>query len=170
MTKTIEDGLLKAMINFIHQGAKLIKDERVQKAYEKVHESVHNGYENMADNEEKKAWLNYVLCDQCYRLGYYLWRHELLNEGIEAQLRTFMLPEDAIEIAREFGEADREADVELSKKHMEIEKRRKGIEIFQSVLAGDTLEVAKQKMEEYEQRQKQVLENLDKQPQAPAMQ
>lgn len=166
----IEDAQLKSMISFIYHGANLVKDERVKEAYTKVHNSMHNGYENMADNEEKRAWLNYVLSDQSYRLGYYLWRHDLMTADIEKKLRSFMLPEEALDIAREFGEADREADVELSKKHMEIEKRRKGIEIFQSVLAGDTLEVAKQKMEEYEQRQAQVMENLDKQPQAPAMQ
>lgn len=170
MTKEITTTSLKAMMKFLDDGYKIPEDERVQEAYKKVAASMHNGYEIMADNKEKEAWLNYVLTDQCYRLGYYLWRHNELDDELKETLFSFMLPEDAIEIARSFGLDDTEKDVELSKKHMEIEKRRQGIQIFQSVLAGDTLEVAKQKMEEFEARQKQVLENLDKQPQAPAMQ
>lgn len=167
----IEDAQLKAMIKFIEEGAKLPKDERVRTAYEKVAASANLGYQNMADNEEKKAWLNYVLCDQCYRLGYYLWRHnETPTSDFQDKLFAFMLPEDAIEIAREAGEADRDADAELAKQHLEIEKRRKGIEIFQAILSGDDLETAKKKMEEYEARQAQAMEQLDKQQQAPAMQ
>lgn len=169
MTK-IEDAMLQAMTDFLRKGNELVKDERVHEAYSKVVTSMHNGYENMADNEEKRAWLNYVLTDQCYRLGYYLWRHSLMTEALEKELRSYMLPEDAIEIARGYGQSDYEADAELSKKHMEIEKRRNGVQIFQAILAGDDLETAKKKMEEYEARRAQALAQLEKQPQAPAMQ
>lgn len=170
MTKEITTTSLKAMMKFLDDGYKIPEDERVQEAYKKVATSMHNGYEIMADNKEKEAWLNYVLTDQCYRLGYYLWRHNELDDELKGTLFSFMLPEEAIEIARSFGLDDTEKDVDLSKQHMEIETRRRGIQIFQDVLAGDTLEVAKQKMAEFEERQKQVLENLGKQGQAPAMQ
>lgn len=166
----IEDAMLQAMTDFIRKGIEPIKDERVSDAYTKVHESMKAGYQAMADNEEKRAWLNYVLSDQCYRLGFYLWRHGLMTEALEKELRLFMLPEDAVEIARQQGDADRAADAELAKQHMEIEKRRKGIEIFQAVLAGDDLETAKKKMEEYEARQAQAMQQLATQQQAPAMQ
>lgn len=170
MSNKIEDAQLKAMINFIKESAKLPEDERVRTAYEKVAASAELGYKNMADNEEKKAWLNYVLCDQSYRLGFYLWRHQELPPALSAELFKFMLPEEAIEIARGYGQADRDADAELSKQHLEIEKRRKGIEVFQSILAGDDVETAKKKMEEYEERQAKVLGELNNQQQAPAMQ
>lgn len=166
----IEDAMLQAMTDFIRKGAEAVSDGRVKEAYGKVYESCKLGYQNMADNEEKKAWLNYVLTDQCYRLGYWLWRHNELTESFEKELRLFMLPDEAIEIARSFGEEDQAADTELSKQHLEIEKRRKGIEIFQSILAGDTPESAKKKMEEYEARQAQVMQQLDEKTKAPALQ
>lgn len=170
MADKIEDAQLQLMTDFLRKASELVPNEEVKAAYTKVYNSMKNGYEIMADNEEKRGWLNYVLSDQCYRLGYYLWRHNLLTESLEKELRLYMIPDEAIEIPRVFVAEDAEKDAELSKQHMEIEKRRKGIEIFQSVLAGDTLEVAKQKMEEYEKRQAQALEQLNKQMQAPAMQ
>lgn len=166
----IEDATLKAMTAFLEDANKLVQDERVSDAYGRVIASMKLGYQNMADNEEKRAWLNYVLSDQSYRIGFYLWRHGLMTKELEDQLRSFELPENAIETARSFGMKDDEEDAELSKQHLAIQERRNDISVFQSILAGDDLETAKRKQEEFEKRQAQTLGQLNNRPQAPAMQ
>lgn len=169
MTK-IEDAALQAMTDFIRKGAELIENEEVKSAYNKVHGSMELGYKLMGDNEEKRAWLNYVLCDQSYRLGYYLWRHNQMTDDLEKELRLFMIPDEAIEIPRSFVEKDAAKDMEISKQHMEVEARRDEIDIFKGVLAGDDEETAKRKQEEFKKRQEQALASFNNPLKAPAMQ
>lgn len=157
---------IQEMIKFLKDANALIKDERVHDAYEKVIASVILGVEQMGDSEEKQAWLNYVLTDQAYRIGFYLWRHNLMTEELEKTVRSFELPENTIEVARKFAESDHNEDVELSKKHLEIEARRNDIQVFQSILAGDDLKTAKQRMEDFKQQQQNALEQLNSGSQA----
>lgn len=155
---------LKEMISYIDEARMVAEDERVQKAYEKVVVSAKVGLEHMADNKEKEAWLNYVLADQSYRVTFYLWRHKLLKDAQLNKVFNFPLPEDAIEYARSFGEEDNEIKRKILEETAEVDKRRKGIEIFQSILAGDDPETAKKKMEEYEDRMDSMMSQMPDQP------
>ncbi len=167
-TRNFKTDDFERMVDFIENARQAIDDERPKEAYGKVVEAVKTGMKHTADNLEKKAWLNYVLCDQSYRIGFYLYRHRLLNKDLEKELFTFELPEVAIEYARSFRQADDEIKKRIMEETLEVDSRRKGIEIFQAILAGTDPEAAKEQMREYEERTAKALGQLPQQ--APSMQ
>lgn len=149
---------LKTMIQFLEDGINQIKEEPAKQSYTKALEATKTAFTLVADNEEKAAWLNYVLANTCYQVSSYLYRYNgSLDKEFEKRYFALPLPSEALEYARSFEAADNAIKEKIMKDVMEVDNRRAGIDIFKGVLAGDSLETAKQKQADFEARMNQAM-------------
>lgn len=143
---------IDTLMDFLLRASKLTGDEDNVAFFEKTVTAVKNAKHAMADNEEKYAYLLDALTRWANQITFTLFREGKLTEDIEKEYRAFEPVKDTTARVQEY-QAKRQARVdEITTKQTELVTEQRGIDIFQAVISGMTVEEAKAKMEEYNQK------------------
>lgn len=147
---------VEKLLTFLRQNTKKLADEADQKAFGEILEHLETA-KSMADDDRKKMCLYDAATKYANQLAFRLFvENNLDNETLE-YFRAFDTVKTVTEQAQAYTDAMRAKEAEITKMQEDYLAEMRPFEIFQAVISGMSEAEAKQKQEEYLERQKQAL-------------
>lgn len=142
-------------IDYIKSAIKFVETEENKNYFQGCIDSYANAKE-IADNEEKQAYLFDAATKWANQISFLLFRHNALTDNMMQTFRELETPEETSKIVGEFKDARQKRIDEIRAEQEVVMAEEKELDILKGVIAGMGVEEAKQKLAEYEEQTKQM--------------
>lgn len=144
----------KAMA-FIKENIKHVEEENNKIYFQGCIDSYKNAKE-LANNDEKVAYLYDATTKWANQLAFLLFRRGSLTDNAAQAFRELETPEDTTAVVGTFKDTRQEKIKEIRAEQEAVMAEEKELDILKGVIAGMTLEEAQAKLAEYEEQTKQM--------------
>lgn len=147
---------IEKLLTFLRQNTKKLSDEADQKAFGEILEHLETA-KTMADDDRKKMCLYDACTKYVNQLAFRLFVEDNLDTETLERFRGYDTVKTVAEQAQIYTNVMRAKEAEITKAQEDYLAEMRPFEIFQAVISGMSETEAKQKQEEYLERQKQAL-------------
>lgn len=146
---------IDAPLKFIAKGVKLIEYDKNIIYFNDCLKSA-EAAKNIADTDEKKAYLFDAAVKWSNQLAFILFRHDLFDDKLLAEFRALETPENSTAAVKVFQDIAQKETDEVRAAQETVMAKQKSLDIFKGVIGGMALEEAEAKMAEYEEQLRQA--------------
>lgn len=143
------------VMSYIKDNLKFVEEENNKVYFQGCVDSYANAKE-LADNDEKAAYLYDAVTKWANQMTFLLFRHNNLTDNAAQAFRELDTPEITTAAVGEFKDARQKRIEEIRAEQEEVMAEEKELDILKGVIAGMGVEEAKQKLAEYEEQTKQM--------------